>query len=79
LFRRAALYVDRILKGKKVSDFGSDAAKFDLVINLKTAHALYMPISRQPLFAKRSHRVRAWSLHRTCRFPAHKARRAFNS
>jgi ABC-type uncharacterized transport system substrate-binding protein len=55
-FRRAAAYVDRILKGEKPADLPvQNPTKYDLVVNLNTANELGLTMPQALL--SRAHEV----------------------
>ena len=55
-YRRAAVYVDKILKGAKPADLPvQQATKFEFVINLKAAKQIGLTLS--PEFLSRANKV----------------------
>jgi len=51
LYRRAAVYVDKLLRGAKPADLPiQQATKFEFIINLKTAKQIGLTIPESVLF-----------------------------
>ena len=66
-FRRASYFVDRILRGTKVSELPIEyPTKFELTINLKTAKALGLTIP-ETLLATADEVIQAAAVHRGAR------------
>jgi putative ABC transport system substrate-binding protein len=58
-FQLAACYVDRILRGAKPSDLPVEApTKYETVVSLKAAKAIYLDVPPSPLVrARRGNRI----------------------
>ena len=55
-FRRSALFIDKILKGAKPGELPIEqTSEFELVVNMKTAKVIGLPISKD--FLLRAERV----------------------
>jgi ABC-type uncharacterized transport system substrate-binding protein len=67
-FRRAASYVDRVLRGEKPSELPVQApVKFELVINLKTAKTLGLDVPlAAPAARRRGDRISYATTHVIC-------------
>jgi hypothetical protein len=78
LHRRAAVYVDKLLKGARAADLPVEQpTKFELIVDLKTAKALGLTIQQPILVRRKIHHTRVPSSSAASATPSCPARTAF--